>query len=177
MKRHAYVPSTLAPLEERIALSHIGLIGADTSHHHHHTKVTPPAQTLNLYGLVGGTDSTHGSKHQLKASGATLSPLTGSVSLSGDLVIPITGGTDHPADGTIRLADRKGTVTVDLSGTVTPLQFSSFTAYSGNLTYKIISGTKAYKGATGTGTVSFGPGPAVVAGKFLLDFGGYPPPP
>ena len=67
-------------------------------------------------------------------------------------------------------------MTFNLSGTVTPIQFATFTAYSGGLTYTIVSGTKAYKGATRTGTVTFGPTPAIVAGQILLDFGGYPPP-
>ena len=171
MKRRAFVPSAPAALEERIALSHPGLAAAVALQHH-----VSPAPKLTLRGLVGGTDTTSGSKHQLKATGATLSPL-GTVSLSGDVVIPTTGGTSRPVHGTVTLANSKGTITVELSGTVSPLPFPDFTAYSGNLTYKIVSGTRAYLHATGTGSVTFGPGPAVVAGRFMLDFGGYPPPP
>jgi hypothetical protein len=53
----------------------------------------------------------------------------------------------------------------------------SFSFAFGNLSYKIVSGTKADHGATGTGPVLYGPGPDFQPGRFLLDFGNYPPPP
>jgi hypothetical protein len=74
------------------------------------------------------------------------------------------------------ISNAQGTLEVCLSGTVTVYK-GPFTWASGSLTYKIDSGTKADQGATGTGPVSYGPGPVFIPGRFLLDFGNFPPPP
>jgi hypothetical protein len=44
-------------------------------------------------------------------------------------------------------------------------------------TYDILSGTKGDHGATGTGPVSYGPGPVFQPGRFLFDFDHYSLPP
>ena len=67
-------------------------------------------------------------------------------------------------------------MTVELSGAVNVTK-SSFTWASGSLTYTVLSGPKDDAGLSGTGTVTYGPGPVFHAGRYLLDFGGAPPPP
>ena len=170
MRRSAFIPSSPAPLEERITPSHWGLASAGAA---------PPALTqshnLNLYGFVLGSDTTVGTVHRLRATGGTISPL-GTVSLNGSLVIPKGHTANRPVHGTVTLSNAQGTVTVSLKGTVTVYK-SSFSFASGTLTYEIVSGTKADSGATGTGPVLYGPGPVFGPRKFLLDFGNYPPPP
>jgi hypothetical protein len=170
MKRFAFVPTSPAPFEQRISLSHPGLVG---------TAPTPPAlrQSLdvNLYGFVLGRDTTVRAKHLLRATSGTISPL-GTVSLTGFLIIPKSGGANRPAHGLVTISNAEGTVTVRLRGTVTvykaPVPFAS-----GNLTYRIVSGTNADRGAIGGGPVLYGPGPVPKPDRFLLDFGNFPPPP
>jgi len=170
MRRPAFIPSSPAPLEERITPSHWGLASAGA---------TPPALTrshsLNLYGLLLGSDTTVGTVHRLRATTGTISPL-GNVSLTGFLVIPNTGAANRPVHGEVTISNAQGTVTVSLRGTVTVYK-ASFSFASGNLSYRIVSGTKADYGATGTGPVLYGPGPVFQPGRFLLDFGNYPLPP
>jgi len=170
MRRSAFIPSSPAPLEERITPSNWGPASA---------AATPPAlaqsHSLNLYGFVLGSDTTVGTVHRLQATGGTISPL-GTVSLTGFLVIPNTGAANEPVHGKVTISNAQGTVTVFLKGTVT-VHKASFTFASGNLTYKILSGTKIDHGATGSGPVLYGPGPVFQPGRFLLDFGNYPPPP
>jgi hypothetical protein len=170
MKRRAFIPSSPTPLEERITPSHSGLAGGVATPH-----ALTQSQKLVLSGFVLGRDTAIGSVHLLQASGGTISPL-GTVSLNGYLVIPTTGPANRPASGLVTLSNAKGTVTVALKGTVTVTK-ASFTFASGTLTYTIVSGTKADRGATGTGPVLYGPGPVFLPGRFLLDFGNYPPPP
>lgn len=170
MKRHAFIPSSPAPLEERVALSPVGPASTVAT-----APVLTQAQSLNLYGIVLGRDTTVGSMHKLQAASATLSPL-GRVSLKGFLAIPSRGGENRLVHGLVTISNLQGTVTISLKGMVTvyrgPISFAS-----GSLTYKIDSATKADHGAKGTGPVSYGPGPVLQAGRFLLDFGNYPPPP
>ncbi|MFI5457297.1 MAG: hypothetical protein ACHRXM_17765 [Isosphaerales bacterium] len=170
MRRYAFIPSSVAPLEERITPSHSGLASA---------AATPLASTqshsVNLYGFVLGRDTTVGTVHRLRATGGTISPL-GTVSLTGFLVIPNTGAANRPVHGKVTISNAQGTVTVSLRGTVTVYK-ASFSFASGNLRYKIVAGTKADYGATGAGPVLYGPGPVFQPGRFLLDFGHYPLPP
>jgi hypothetical protein len=169
MNRHAFRPSCPAPLEQRATPSALSLA----------RPIVPAASArshgLNLYGLALGKDTAVGAVHSLQASGATLSPL-GTVSLSGFLVIPRIGGATRLAHGMVTLANSQGMVTVSLRGTVTLIK-GSFTFATGELSYKIVAGSRADQGATGAGTVSYGPGPVLQPGRFLLDFGNYPPPP
>ena len=168
MKRYAFIPSPPVPLEERITPSPSGLASVGAN---------PPALTqshsLNLYGFVLGRDSTVGIVHWLHATGGTISPL-GTVSLTGFLVIPNTGAAKRPVHGMVTISNPQGTVRVSLRGTVTVYK-GSFSFASGNLSYKIVSGTKGDHTATGTGPVLYGPGPVFQPGRFLLDFGNYPP--
>ena len=170
MKRCAFVPSPPIPLESRITPSQTGMASAVAN-----APALTQSQTLKLYGFVLGSDTTVGKVHWLKETGGTISPL-GTVSLTGFLVIPTTGGMHRQAHGTVTLSNAQGTVTVSLTGTVTIVK-GAFTFASGTLSYKIVGGTKAYHGATGTGPALFGPGPVFEPGRFLLDFGNYPPPP
>ena len=170
MRRYAFVPSLPAPLEERIMPSHSGLAS---------TAALPPALTqsesLNLYGLIVGREKAVGTLHHLKAAFGMVSPL-GTVSTTGFLVIPGTGAAKRPAHGKVTISNPQGTIRVSLKGTVTVVK--GFTSYAtGNLTYEIVSGAKADRGASGTGQVLYGPGPVFGPGNFLLDFGHYPPPP
>jgi hypothetical protein len=96
--------------------------------------------------------------------------------LTGFLVIPNTGAANRPVHGMVTISNAQGTVTVSLRGTVTVFK-GPFSFASGLLSYTIVSGTKVDHGATGTGPVSYGPGPVFQPGRFLLDFGNYPPPP
>jgi hypothetical protein len=172
MKRFAFIPSSPAPLEERITLSHSGLTSAAASP----AALAPPnSLNLNLYGFVLGSDTTVGPVHRLQATGGTISPL-GSVSLTGFLVIPIKGAAKRAAHGIVTVANDQGTVKVSLRGMVT-VHEGSFSFASGDLSYRILSGTEAYHGATGSGPVLYGPGPVLQPGRFLLDFGNAPPPP
>jgi len=170
MIRRAFVPSSPAPLEERIALGHAGFASA---------PATPPALTrshgLNLYGFVLGREKTVVSVHRSQSAGGTISPL-GTISLAGVLVIKNTGTANRPVHGTVKISNAHGSVVVSLTGTVT-IYNGPFPFASGNLKYQIVSGTKAYQGATGTGAVLYGPGPVFRPGRFLLDFGNFPPPP
>jgi len=170
MRRHAFIPSSPDPLEVRITPSHSGLAGA---------APTAPAiiqsQDTKLYGIALGHETTRGVVHLLQATDATISPL-GKVSLTGFLVIPNKHRANRPAQGIVIISSATGRIIVNLKGTVTVVN-GSFPFASGNLTYTIVAGTKAARGATGTGPVSFGPGPVLLPGRFLLDFGNYPPPP
>jgi hypothetical protein len=171
MKRSAFVPSRVEVLESRIALSHIEVA---------HAIAIPRAavaqvQSLELSGFAIGSDTTVGRIHLLRATGASISPL-GVVSLAGFLVIPHAHGANRSVHGMVTLSNSQGTVAVSLRGTVTVYQ-GPFTFASGDLIYKIIRGTGAFRGASGSGPVLYGPGPAVVPGRFLLDFGNAPPPP
>ena len=152
MKRRAFIPSSLAPLEERVALSHAGFAS---------DLATPPALTqshrLNLYGFVLGRDKTVGTMHKLQATGRTISPL-GSVSLAGFLVIPKTGRANRSVHGTVTISNAHGSLVISLTGTVTVFH-GAFSFASGNLRYKIVSGTKAFHRTTGSGPVLYGPGP------------------
>jgi hypothetical protein len=171
MNRSAFIPSTVAPLEHRIALSRAA--GFSTAAVPAHILAQPAS--LNLYGLALGSDHTAGTLHRLRASDETIAPL-GTVSLSGFLVIPHARHPNRNVHGTVTISNTQGSVVVSLSGTVTVYK-GAVPFASGNLTYKIVSGTKAYHGATGTGAVLYGPGPVLLPGRFLLDFGHYPPPP
>jgi hypothetical protein len=165
MKRRKFIPSSIAPLDQRIALSHALA----------HQPVLVLSQRLNPYGLALGSDKTTGTRHELSASGAAIAPL-GQVSLVGALWIPNKVGRERPVHGTVSLVNRHGSVTLSLTGTVT-VSRGSFLWDSGNLKYQVMSGTKAYRGARGSGSVLYGPGPVFEPGRFMLDFGGYPPPP
>jgi hypothetical protein len=134
-----------------------------------------PSQSLNLSGLVLGTDTTIGPVHRLQSTSGTISPL-GTVHLTGFLVIPKTGAAKRMAFGIVKISNAQGSLIVSLKGTVTVFN-GPVTFASGKLSYRILSGTGADHGATGTGPVLYGPGPAVVPGRFLLDFGNFPPPP
>jgi hypothetical protein len=170
MKRYAFIPSSPFPLEERITPSHLSLANAAAAPH-----AETQTQSLNLYGFALGTQ-TPGTVHRLRATDARISPL-GTVSLTGSLVIPNKGGANRPVHGKVTLSTAQGTVTVSLTGTVT-VYTGSFSFASGNLSYKIVSGTNAYHGANGTGPVLYGPGPfGFLRDRFILDFGNYPPPP
>ena len=170
MKRHAFIPASPAPLEERITPSPSGLASAVAT-----PRALLQSHSLGLYGIALGSDTTVGAHHMLQASDATISPL-GTVSLSGFLVIPNKGAAKRAVHGTVMISNAQGTVKVSLSGTVTVYN-GAFTFASGTLSYKIDSGTKADHGATGTGPVSYGPGPVFQPGRFLIDFGNYPLPP
>jgi hypothetical protein len=134
-----------------------------------------PSHNLNLSGFVLGADTTLGPLHLLKSTGGTISPL-GSVSLTAILVIPTTGAAKRMAFGIVAISNSKGSLVVSLRGMVTDFN-GAFTFASGKLSYRILSATGADHGATGTGPVLYGPGPAVEPGRFLLDFGNFPPPP
>jgi hypothetical protein len=170
MRPATFIPSPPTPLEERITPSHSGLTGAHPS-----PSAFTQSHNLNLYGLALGHDTTVGTQHRLQATDATISPL-GHVSLTGLLVIPDKGGVNRPVHGTVTISNAQGSVTVDLSGSVTVSQ-GPFVFASGKLTYKIVSGTKADRGAVGSGPVLYGVGPVFQPGRFLLDFGNFPPPP
>jgi hypothetical protein len=170
VKVRAFIPSLLCLLEERIALSHSGLV-----HSLAHQPALVQSRSLNLYGFVIGSDNTVGTMHRLNSSGGTISPL-GTVSLTGFLVIPNRVGANRPAHGSVTISNANGSVTVSLTGRVTVSQ-GIFRFASGKLTYKIISGTKAYHGEKGSGSVLYGPGPVALPDRFLLDFGKFPPPP
>jgi hypothetical protein len=170
MKRFAFIPSSPAPLEERIAPSPAGFAG---------TVRTPTAMRrlldLNLSGFVLGNQTTVGTEHRLHATGGTIAPL-GTVSLNGFLMISKSVGANRPAHGSVTISNAQGSITVGLAGKVTVFN-GPFVFASGTLRYKIVSGTKADLGATGSGPVLYGPGPALQPGRFLLDFGNFPPPP
>jgi len=170
MRRYAFIPFSPDPLEERITPSHAGLAGVAPA-----SPAITQSQDPHLYGFALGQETTRGTVHLLRSTDAAISPL-GKVSLIGYLVIPVRGGATRPAQGIVFISSAKGEITVTLEGTVT-FSNGSFPSVSGNLTYKIVSATKAYLGATGTGPVLFGPGPVALPGRFLLDFGNYPPPP
>jgi hypothetical protein len=169
-QRRAFIPSALAPLENRIALSHSGLALSLRGQ-----PALIQSQSVNLYGFVLGSDKVVKTVHHLSASGGTISPL-GRVSLNGYLVIPNEVGVNRPVHGSVTISNAHGSVTVSLAGRVTVYE-SSFRWASGNLTYKIVGGSKAYRAAKGTGHVLYGPGPVFIPGRFLLDFGNFPPPP
>jgi len=171
MKRHAFVPSSPDPLEARITPSHAGLAGAGAPVH-----AMTPSQNLNLYGLALGQATTRGTVHLLLATDAMISPLRKVVTVTGYLVIPNTVGANRLVQGFVTISNPRGEVRVSLNGKVTVFR-GSFTYASGDLTYKIVWGSRADHGATGTGTVLYGPGPVFSPGRFMLDFGNYPPPP
>jgi hypothetical protein len=170
MKRRDFIPSSPTPLEQRVTLSRSGIASAAPM-----AAVLNQSHSMNLYGFVLGTDTAIGSVHRLHAARGTVAPL-GEGSLGGFLVIPTRGAANRPVDGLVKFSNAHGTVTLTLSGTVT-VHRGSFAFGSGTFTYTIIAGTKAYKGAKATGPVLYGPGPIFAPGRFLLDFGNYPPPP
>jgi len=170
MKRYAFIPASPAPLEQRITPSHTGLASVAAI-----APAVTNSHSLKLYGLALGSDTTAGTVHRLHATGGTLSPL-GKDSLTGFLVIPNGRAATRAVHGTVTISGAQGTVRVSLTGTVTVYK-GPFPFASGTLRYKIVSGTKADRGATGTGPVLYGPGPVFRPGRFLLDFGNYPPPP
>jgi hypothetical protein len=170
MRRHAFIPSSPDPLEARITPGHAGLAGAGAT-----APAMTPSHNLNLYGLALGQATTRGTVHLLLATDAMISPLR-KVTVTGYLVIPNTVGANRLAQGFLTISNPRGEIRVSLNGTVT-VSRGSFTYASGNLTYEIAWGSRADHGATGTGTVLYSPGPVLSPGRFLLDFGNYPPPP
>jgi hypothetical protein len=171
MKRHAFIPSSPASLEERLTPSAAGLASAVANP----VAMVQKSHSLDLNGFVLGRDTTIGPVHWLHQAGANISPL-GTVKLSGSLVIPYSHSANRSAHGIVSISNAKGSVTVSLKGTVI-VNKGPFTFASGTLTYKILGGTKADHGATGTGKVLFGPGPVLQPGRFLLNFGNSIPPP
>ncbi len=170
MRRYAFIPSSPDPLEARITPGHASLAGAVAV-----APATTPSHDLNLYGLALGQATTRGTVHLLQATDAAISPL-GKVTVTGYLVIPSEVGANRQVRGFVTISNPRGELAVSLHGTVT-VSRASFSFASGNLTYKIVWGSRADHGATGTGTVLYGPGPVFLPGRFLLDFGSYPPPP
>jgi hypothetical protein len=170
MRRRAFVPSALPRLEERIALSH-----AAQAHAALVAPVVHQTSVLDLNGFALGTDTTFGTIHVLQATGANISPL-GQTNVVGFLVIG-PGTKTEPANGFVMLSNAKGAILVSLSGTVMPLGGPLKNFSSGQLAYNIIGGTGAYAGDTGHGKVGYGPGPALLSGRFLLVFGNAVPPP
>jgi hypothetical protein len=172
MKRRAFIPSATFALEDRIALSHAGPT--------HVAAVVPlvkSAKVLDLNGFVLGKDTSIGAIHKLEAtSGAMISPL-GPSKVTGFLWISSTASKNKPVFGFVTISDAKGSILVSIDGTVVSLGGSLKNLSSGQLKYQIVHGTGAYKGAIGSGKVLYGPGPAVQADRFLLDFGNAPPPP
>ncbi len=166
MKAHAFVPSPIAPLETRVTPSS-GTVAAP------HALV--PAVNLKLYGIAFGTENTVGPVHELLKTTATISPL-GTVTVGGYLAYFNRPGQNEPAHGLLELTNAKGTLTIELSGTVNVTK-SALNGASGNLTYTVLSGTKDDVGMSGSGSVGYGPGPVLRSGRYLLDFGGAPPPP
>ncbi len=130
---------------------------------------------LTLDGFILGSDRALGTVHLLKSTTGTLAPL-GTVSLTGYLIIPLKAGANRSVHGIVKMSNSQGSITVCLRGTVTVYK-SPFPFASGNLTYRIVSGARAYHSATGTGPVLYGPGPVFLPGRFLLDFGNAIPPP
>jgi hypothetical protein len=172
MKRRAFIPSAPVPLEDRIALSHAGPIQVVAV-----SSLVRQAKVLDLNGFVLGRDKTVGIVHILSIpSGAMISPL-GPARLSGYLLIPSKGTKGKPVTGLVALTDAKGAILLSISGKVDSLGGSLSKFNSGLLTYRIVLGTRAYMGATGQGSVSYGPGPALLSGRFLLVFGNATPPP
>jgi len=172
MNRRAFIPSPLAALEDRIALSQFGFADAPA-------PAPPPAlvasQTMNLYGFALGHDKTVGTVHHFSSTDNSISPL-GTISLTGSLVIPRKPRVNRLVHGAVTISNAQGSLVVSLTGKVTVYK-GHIPFATGNLTYKIVSGTGADQGATGTGSVLYGPGPALSRSRFLLDFGNFPPPP
>jgi hypothetical protein len=172
MKRPLFIPSSPAPLEERITPSPAGLAGLAATP----VAFVQQSHNLDLNGFVLGRDTTVGTVHWLHQAGGTISPFSGTVKVTGFLVIPNSHNALRSAHGFVTISNAKGSLTVSLKGTVT-VSKGPFTFASGNLTYKVVAGTKADHGATGTGKVLYGPGPVFQPGKFLLNFGNSTPPP
>jgi hypothetical protein len=170
VKKRRFIPSPPAPLEHRIALSDAGLASARVSVIAHQ-----PTQGLSLYGFSLGSESTVRTRHSFEASGSSISPL-GRVSLTGYLVVPKGHSANRRVHGKVTLSNADGSITVALSGTAT-VYHGRFTYATGNLKYNIVSGTNDYANASGAGPVLYGLGPVFAPGRFLLDFGNYPPPP
>ncbi len=170
MKKYAFIPASPAPLETRITPSHSGLAAGAAA-----VPALTQTHSLNLTGFALGRDRTVGTMHHLQATSGTISPL-GTVSLTGYLVIPKGRAATRAAHGIVTISNAQGTVKVSLTGTVT-IYKGPFTFASGDLSYKIVSGTRADRSATGSGPVLYGPGPVFQPGRFLLNFGNNPPPP
>jgi hypothetical protein len=139
------------------------------------TDALTKSRKLDLQGFVLGREKTVGVIHWLQAASGAISPL-GNATVAGFLVIPIIGGDHRPVFGSVTISNAQGSLVVSLTGTVT-VSTGPFTFASGKLSYRIISGTKAYLGATGGGPVLYGPGPVFQPGRYLLDFGNATPPP
>jgi hypothetical protein len=172
MKRRVFIPSASMRLEDRVALSQTGLMPVASV-----SPVVKQAAVLNLNGFVLGQDTTVGIVHELVGPpGEMISPLGPSKS-SGFLLIPSTGAKKKPVVGFLTLSDAKGSIVLSIKGTVISLGGALKNLSSGQLTYEILGGTGAYRGATGRGKVLYGPGNIPQPGHFLLDFGNAVPPP
>lgn len=100
----------------------------------------------STYGNYSTAASIPDAGHTDNLSGSGIVSPLGSVTVKGSvhsLGFIIQG---H-AEGTVKLTDGRGSVTVDLVG---PLQ-RGFASLPTNFTYKIVKGTGAFQGATGTG--------------------------
>ena len=156
MRHREFRPCEPVPLEGRVVPSRV------------------EALPLVLDGFEIGTDRSRGTAHRLASDARAIEPL-GLGHLTGSLVIPTAGGPHRTAHGSARISDARGEIVVSLRGTVYVITGTGLT--SGLLTYRIVSGTGAYRGATGSGPVLYGPGPALRPGHFLLNFGDSVPPP
>jgi hypothetical protein len=172
MKRRAFIPSASPRLEDRIALSQTGLIQVAAM-----SPAVKQAAVLDLNGFVLGQETTHGIVHKLVGTaGERVSPL-GPSKLTGFLLIPNSGAKNKHVSGFVTMTDAKGSIVLSIKGTVMSLGGTLKKLSSGQLTYDILGGTGAYKGATGRGKVLYGPGTIPQPGTFLLNFGNSVPPP
>jgi hypothetical protein len=124
-----------------------------------------PRLSLNLTGIVALGKPTGVTIQRIKVTDAILLPL-GTVSVTGTLVVPKWDGESRPVHGTLTISNGEGSITISLKGTENGENSALFT-------YKILHGTKADKGATGTGQVLYAlaPIPPLPSGGLLLDFG------
>jgi hypothetical protein len=151
------------------------------------TADPPPTQTISLQGWIEGRytlSETTGSPYNLSGAGP-VGPSNGTVVGAGSLLVQ--EGEPTTASGSLTLSDAKGSLTLQLSG------LQGGPAQIHDLHYSILSGTGAYAGATGSGSVAFdlggpislnNPSPgtgqtgtgAFQSGSFSLTFGDAQPP-
>jgi hypothetical protein len=181
MRKHlSFRPTALSPLEDRLALSHVGTAPAALVHHiHRSASLTPPSHVLGLNGTISGTFVTRiGNAGNVTAS--TTTTFTGSgmikgigdVKVSGTLSRTVTPTGQPIVFESFTITTATGSVTLQLTNPVSkpsnpPTLESKFS---------IVKATGAFQGDTGTGvadlqlfTEAINTVPPVVAkGNFTL---------
>jgi hypothetical protein len=151
----SYRPTALSSLEDRLALSQLGIAPSALVHHVHHFAASVPAHVLALNGTLLGTFVTTLNPVSSQAAGTTTT-FQGSGKIIGLGQVNVTGVREtlvstsgqRSTVESFTLTNAQGSITIQVTNSapnpVTPITVES--------SFSIVKATGAFQGDTGAGT-------------------------